>query len=66
MKNGTTARKRAAECMALAAKATGQQRTLLMAMARSWATLGNQIDRLSHIRQTLRTDTTEGSLRGKS
>ena len=52
--------------MALAAKATGQQRTLLMAMARSWVTLANQIDRLSHIKQTLRTDTTESGLQGKS
>jgi hypothetical protein len=52
--------------MALAANASGQQRLLLMAMARSWATLANQIDRLSHMRQIQGTDITASSLRGKS
>ena len=41
------ARKAAAECMALAAKeAAGERGSVLMAMARSWMTLANQMDRL--------------------
>jgi len=51
--------------MALAAGASGEQRTLLMAMARSWATLANQIDRLSQISQIPAAETTEGRIRSQ-
>ena len=41
-----TARKKAADCMTLAAKASSdERRDMLRAMARSWATLANQMDR---------------------
>ena len=50
-KDAALARKKAVECMALAAKARTETRTekrsaVLMAMARSWVTLANQMDRL--------------------
>ena len=46
--NGTSARKQAAECMKLAANASCEERSeILRAMARSWLTLANQIDRLA-------------------
>lgn len=50
-KDAALARKKAVECMALAAKARKETRTeersaVLMAMARSWVTLANQMDRL--------------------
>lgn len=42
-----SARKKAAECMALAANESAEERSaVLMAMARSWMTLANQMDRL--------------------
>jgi hypothetical protein len=45
--NPDAARKAAAECMALAAKeAAGERSAVLMAMARSWMTLANQMARL--------------------
>ena len=45
------ARRKAAECMALAARATIEERSaVLMAMARSWMTLANQMDRLAGTR----------------
>ena len=50
-KEGDLARKKAAECMALAAKSgIAERSTVLMAMARSWATLANQMDRLEGTR----------------
>ena len=50
-KEASLARKKAAECMALAAKdRTGERSTVLMAMARTWMTLANQIDRLEGTR----------------
>ena len=45
-KDGDAARKKAADCMTLAAKASSdERRDMLRAMARSWATLANQMDR---------------------
>lgn len=45
--DGDSARKQAAECMKLAVKASCEERgDILRAMARSWATLANQMDRL--------------------
>ena len=45
-KGGDAARKKAADCMTLAAKASSdERRDMLRAMARSWATLANQMDR---------------------
>ena len=42
-----SARKKAAECMARAANESIEERSaVLMAMARSWMTLANQMDRL--------------------
>ena len=46
VKGGDAARKKAADCMTLAAKASSdERRDMLRAMARSWATLANQMDR---------------------
>jgi hypothetical protein len=46
VKDGDAARKKAADCMTLAAKASSdERRDILRAMARSWATLANQMDR---------------------
>jgi len=46
-KDGNAARKKAFECMTLAAEAsTDERRDILRAMARSWMTLANQMDRL--------------------
>ena len=45
--DGDSARKQAAECMKLAVKASCEERSdILRAMARSWTTLANQMDRL--------------------
>ena len=50
-KESDLARRKAAECMALAARAHMEERsTVLMAMARSWMTLANQMDRLAGTR----------------
>lgn len=50
-KDADLARKKAAECMALAAKARIEERSaVLTAMARSWMTLANQMDRLEGTR----------------
>jgi hypothetical protein len=47
MRDGDSARKQAAECMKLAVKASCEERSdILRAMARSWTTLANQMDRL--------------------
>ena len=47
VKEGDSARKKSAECMALAAKASVEERSnILRAMARSWMTLANRMDRL--------------------
>ena len=47
VKKGDSARKKSAECMALAAKAAVEERSnILRAMARSWMALANQMDRL--------------------
>jgi hypothetical protein len=46
-KEAVSARKKAAECLALATKARGEERSaVLKAMARSWMMLANQMDRL--------------------
>lgn len=46
-KDADAARRKAAECMALAAKGRNEERSaILMAMARNWMTLANQMDRL--------------------
>jgi hypothetical protein len=45
--DGDSARQQAAECMRLAGKASCEERSdILRAMARSWTTLANQMDRL--------------------
>ena len=45
--DGDSARQQAAECMKLAVKASCEERSdILRAMARSWTTLANQMDRL--------------------
>jgi hypothetical protein len=50
-KEAVSARKKAAECLSLAAKSRGEERSaVLMAMARSWMTLANQMDRLEATR----------------
>jgi hypothetical protein len=50
-KDAVLARKKAVECMTLAAKAPVEERSaVLMAMARSWITLANQMDRLEATR----------------
>ena len=51
VKDGDAARKKAADCMTLAAKASSdERRDMLRAMARSWATLANQMDRFEATR----------------
>lgn len=46
-KEAVIARKKAAQCVALAAREPMAERSaVLMAMARSWVTLANQMDRL--------------------
>lgn len=56
-KESNLARQKAAECMALAAKARLEERSaVLMAMARSWMTLANQMDRLEATRARLAAD----------
>ena len=46
VKGGDAARKKAADCMTLAAEVSSdERRDMLTAMARSWATLANQMDR---------------------
>lgn len=45
----TAARLKSAECTTLAADASVQRGTVLLAMARSWLTLANQMDRLDAI-----------------
>ena len=61
-KESDLARKKAAECMALAARATMEERsTVLMAMARSWMTLANQMDRLAGTRAKAPDKQTDGS-----
>ena len=46
VKGGDAARKKVADCMTLAAEASSdERRDMLRAMARSWATLANQMDR---------------------
>ena len=51
VKNGKAARKKAADCMTLAAKASSdERRDMLRAMARSWVTLANQMDRFEATR----------------
>ncbi len=53
VKEGDSARKKAAECMALAAKASVEEHSnILRAMARSWMTLANQMDRLEAANDT--------------
>ena len=50
-KDADMARRKAAECMALAAKTRLEERSsVLLAMARSWMTLANQMDRLDGTR----------------
>lgn len=47
VKDGDSARKKAVECMTLADKSSGEERSgILRAMARSWMTLATQFDRL--------------------
>ena len=56
-KDGNAARKKAVECMTLAAKASSDEcRDILRAMARSWVTLANQMDRLEATGVSVRSD----------
>jgi hypothetical protein len=56
-KDGNTARKKAFECMTLAAKASSDEcRDILRAMARSWVTLANQMDRFEAIGASVRSN----------
>ena len=49
-KDGDSARKEAVNCMALAAKSPGEERSaVLRDLARTWMTLANQMDRLEAI-----------------
>ena len=58
VKDGDAARKKAADCMTLAAKASSdERRDMLRAMARSWATLANQMDRFEATNVSVRSDT---------
>ena len=53
LKDGKAARKKAFEFMTLAAKApSDERRDILSAMARSWVTLANQMDRFEAASQT--------------
>ena len=66
VKGGDAARKKAADCMTLAAEASSdERRDMLRAMARSWATLANQLDRFETISVSLRSDTRSESRRAK-
>jgi hypothetical protein len=50
-KDAVLARQKAVQCMTLAANARTEERSaVLMAMARSWITLANQMDRLEATR----------------
>jgi hypothetical protein len=54
-KDAALARKKAAECMAQAAKdRTEERRHILRAMARCWMTLANHFDRLEGTRAKVR------------
>ena len=56
-KDGNAARKKAFECMTLAAEASSdERRDILRAMARSWMTLANQMDRLEAVSVSVRSD----------
>ena len=58
VKDGDAARKKAADCMTLAAKASSdERRDVLRAMARSWATLANQMDRFEATSVLVRSNT---------
>ena len=58
VKGGDAARKKAADCMTLAAKASSdERRDMLRAMARSWATLANQMDRFEATSVLVRSNT---------
>ena len=66
VKGGDAARKKAADCMTLAAEASSdERRDMLRAMARSWATLANQLDRFETTSVSLRSDTRSESRRAK-
>ena len=50
IKDGDAARKKAADCMTLAAKASSdERRDIFRAMARSWVTLANQMDQFERL-----------------
>ena len=64
VKGGDAARKKAADCMTLAAEASShERRDMLRAM--SWATLANQMDRFETTSVSLRSDTRSESRRAK-
>ncbi len=66
VKGGDAARKKAADCMTLAAEASSdERRDMLRAMARSWATLANQLDRFETTSVSLRSDTRSELRRAK-
>ena len=57
LKDGNAARKKAFDCMTLAAKApSDERREILRAMARSWVTRANQMDRFEAISASVRSD----------
>ena len=57
LKDGKAARKKAFEFMTLAAKApSDERRDILSAMARSWVTRANQMDRFEAISASVRSD----------
>ena len=57
LKDGKAARKKAFEFMTLAAKApSDERRDILSAMARSWVTLANQMDRFEATSASVRSD----------
>ena len=56
-KDGNAARKKAFECTTLAAKApSDERRDILRAMARSWVTLANRMDRFEATGVSVRSD----------
>ena len=58
LKDGDAARKKAADCMTLAAKASSdERRDVLRAMAPSWVTLANQMDRFEATSVLVRSNT---------
>ena len=66
VKGGDAARKKATDCMALAAEASSdERRDMLRAMARSWATLADQLDRFETTSVSLRSDTRSELRRAK-